>query len=328
MAVRNRTIIRQEQAFAAGDAAITDNLPVNPLSFVDVVLRGTALAANTLPTLANMLAVLDRIEVLFKGSSIISLSPADLYVLQHAIGWARAVPQPHADTGADVWRLLLRVAFSRKPFWLEEGFPASRSGELLIRFTAAAAFTNVAGLSLEVETEEILDAQFRRFLKYTTLTRTPTATGESDVDLPIGNAYAGVLLFGTTVPTGTAVTASMREVRLLIDNQEAFIPRTRWDALHQYLMGRVDPSVWLLEHAHRAGAAIPAANELFEAAQWTGTHLVANYGLLDFDPLLDGAYFLQTAGRSKVQLRINADVANAQRIIPVEIIELAAAQAA
>jgi hypothetical protein len=328
MAIRNRTIIRQEQAFAAGDAAITDNLPVNPLSFVDIVLRGAALAANTLPTLANMLAVLTRIEVLFKGSSIISLTPADLYVLGHAIGWARALPQPHADTGADVWRMLLRVSFTRRPFWMEEGFPASRSGELQIRYTPAAAFTNVAGLSLHVETEEILDGQFKRFLKYTTLTRTPAATGESDVDLPIGNPYAGVLLFGTTVPTGTAVTASFRETRLLIDNQESFIPRTRWDALHQYLASRADHALWLAEHSHRTGAAIPGANELLEAAQYTGTHLAANYGLLDFDPLIDGSYFLQTAGRSRVQLRINADVADVQRIIPVEIIELAQAQAA
>ncbi len=148
------------------------------------------------------------------------------------------------------------------------------------------------------------------------------------MDLPIGNPYAGILLFGTTVPTGTGVTASFRETRLLIDNQEVFIPRTRWDALHQYLMGRACPSLWLAEHAHRTGAAIPAANELLEAAQWTGAHLVANYGLLDFDPLVDGTYFLQTAGRSKVQLRINADVASAQRIIPLEIIELAQAQAA
>lgn len=328
MALRNRAIIRQEQAFAAADAAITDNLPVNPLSFVDIVLRGTALAANTLPTLANMLAVLTRIEVLFKGSSIISLTPADLFALQSFMGWAKQAPQPHADTGADVWRLLLRVAFTRRPFWINEGFPASRAGELQIRYTPAATFTNVAGLSLEVETEEILDAQFQRFLKYTTLTRTPTATGESDLDLPIGNPYAAVLLFATTVPTGTAVTSSMRELRLLIDNQEAFIPRTRWDALHQNFQLRAGLELWLLEHAHRAGAAIPAANELFEAAQWTGAHIMANYAALDFDPLMDGAYFLQTAGRSRVQLRLNADVADVQRVIPIEMIELAQAQAA
>src|SRR5574341_970312 len=208
MPTRNRTIIRQEQTFAAGDAAITDNLPVNPLSFVDVVLRGTAAAANTLPSLANMLAVLSRIEILFKGSSIVSLTPADLYVLAAVMGWSPPHLQPHADTGADVWRMLLRLSFSRMPFWVKEGYPASKAGELQIRYTPAAAFTNVATPSLQVETEEILDGAFDTVLKYTTLSRTPTATGESDLFLPIGNKYVGILVFGTTVPTGVAVTAS------------------------------------------------------------------------------------------------------------------------
>lgn len=327
MATRHRTILRQEVAFAAGDTPIIDDLPVNPLSFVDVTLRGAAAAANTLPSHANMLAVLTNIEVLFKGSSIIAIDPDDLFVLQHYLEWLRAVAQPHSDVGLDVWRLTLRVSFSRKPYWINEGFPASRRGELQLRLSVAAAFTNVGGLSLNIETEEILDAQFRQFLKYTTLSRTPTATGESDQDLPIGNPLAGVLLFGTTVPTATGVAASMREVRFMMDNQEVIIPRTRWDTLHAQLQQRMSPYLWASDHAHRAGAGIPAANELFEAAQYDAVSPVRNYAYLDFDPLQDGSYFVQTAGRSSVRLRINADLATAQRIIPIEIIELAAAAA-
>jgi hypothetical protein len=328
MATRNRTIIRQEQAFAAGDAAITDNLPVNPLSFVDVTIRGAAAAALTLPTYAQMLGVLSRIEVLFKGSSIISVSPADLFFLQSVNRWLRGVAQPHADTGADRWAITLRVSFSRMPYWIKEGFPASRAGELQIRYTPAAAFVGVQTPSLNVETEEILDGTFANYLKYTTISRTPPATGESDVDLPIGNDISGVLLFGTTVPTGTAVTASMREVRLLIDNQEALVPRTRWDTLHQQALEFSTPGQWLLEHVHRLAAGAPAGDALVEAAQQTGVHIFANYGWLTFDPLLDDAYLFHTNGRSQVKLRINADVADAQRIVPVELIKVGGAAAA
>lgn len=327
MPTRNRTIIRQEQAFAAGDAAFSVNLPVNPLSFIDVTMRGTALAANTLPSFANMLAVLTRIEVLFKGSSIVSIAPRDLFFLQRVMRWLHGGAQPHADTGADVWRITLRVSLSRRPYWANEGFPASRSGELEIRFTPAAAFTNVAGLSLNVETEEILDGQFTRYLKYTTITRTPTATGESDVDLPIGNDVAGVALFATTVPTGVAVTSSIRELRLLIDNQEALIPRTRWDTLHAQAWEFSDAAAWMFEHSHRTGALAPAANELLENAQWTGTHVLANYGWLEFDPLRDGESLFKTNGRSQIKLRLNADVADEQRIIPVEMIAVGGAAA-
>jgi len=327
MATRNRTIVRQEQAFAAADAAITDNLPVNPLSFVDVTIRGAAAAALTLPSYANMLGVLARIEVLFKGSSIISLTPADLFFLQAVMGWLKGVAQPHADTGADRFTITLRVSFSRVPFWMNEGFPASRPGELQIRYTPAAAFTAVQTPSLNVEAEEILDGQFTNYLKYTTLSRTPTATGESDVDMPIGNPYAGIALFATTVPTGTAVTSSMREVRLLIDNQEALVPRTRWDTLLAQAQDRAGAQMWLLEHTHRLAAGAPAGDALVEAAQQTGVHVFANYGWMEFDPLRDGSYFLQTNGRSQVKLRINADVADAQRIVPVELIAVGGAAA-
>lgn len=320
MAVRNRTILRQEVAFAAADAAIVDNLPVNPLSFVDIVIRGATAAALTLPTINQMLNVLSRIEVLFRGSSVISITPNDLYILQSVMGWAHSTPQPHADTGADRWAILLRVSFSRMPFWFNEGFPASRAGELQLRLTPAAAFVNVATPSLLVETEEILDGEFSRFLKYTQLARTPAATGESDQDLPIGNPYAGILLFGTTVPTSTAVTASMREVRVLMDNQEAFVPRTRWDSLHQQLSVRGGHGLDFLEHAHRLAAGAPAGDALVENAQQDTNNIARQYGWIEFDPLRDDQYLLPTAGRSRVALRINADVADAQRIYPIELL--------
>lgn len=322
MALRNRTIIRQEQAFAAGDAAITDDLPVNPLSFVDIILRGLNLTANTLSTVVNQLAALSTIEVLFKGSSIISLSPRDLYALQGAMGWARNLPQPRSLAANAPFRHLLRVSFSRMPFWTKEGFPASRKGELQIRYTPAATFTNIVTTSLQVETEEILDAQFERFLKYTTLSRTPTATGESDQDLPIGNPYAGILLFGTTVPTGTAITASMREVRMLIDNQEAYVPRTRWDTLHQNFMAKSSPALWLGEHIHLENTATAYTQNADTSGPRWDAHALNLYGFLDFDPLRDDEYLLPTEGRSSVKLRVNADVADAQRIIPVELLRV------
>lgn len=327
MATRNRTIIRQEQAFSAGDAAFVDNLPVNPLSFVDVVIRGQNLTLNTLSTLAQQLAVLSRLEILFKGSSIISLSPADLYALQGRMAWCNNLPQPRGITAGHRFRHLLRLSFSRVPFWTKEGFPASRAGELQIRYTPAAAFTNVGTISLHVETEEVLDGQFQNYLKYTTISRTPAATGESDVDLPIGNDIAAVLLFGTTVPTVNSDNASMREVRLLIDNQEAFVPRTRWDTLHHELMAKSDAGQWLADHIHLENTAAAYTQNADTLGPRWDVHSLSQYGFIEFDPLDDDAYLLHTNGRSAVKLRINADVADAQRIVPVEMIKVGGATA-
>ena len=322
MAIRNRTIVRQEVVFAAGDAPITDNLPVNPLSFVDITIRGLNLTVNVLSTLAQQLATLSRIEVLFRGSAVVSVTPADLFAIAAVNGWSRNFPQPRGSAANAVWRIRLRLSFSRVPFWVNEGFPASRAGELQIRYTPAATFTNVLTPSLLVETEEILDAKFTRFLKYTTLTRTPAATGESDVDLPIGNPYSGIMLFGTTVPTGTAVTASMREVRLLVDNQEAYVPRTRWDNLHQTFQSGLDVAQALVEHTHLENVAAAYAQFSVTQGPSVDVHAMSQYGWMDFDPLRDDSYLIPTVGRSSVKLRINADVADAQRIIPVEVLSI------
>ena len=48
-----------------------------------------------------------------------------------------------------------------------------------------------------------------------------------------------------------------------------------------------------------------------------------SYALLDFDPLDDGSYLLDTKGRARIHLRITADVADAIRIIPTELIDVA-----
>ncbi len=328
MAIRNHTILRQEVAFAAGDSAIVDNLPVNPLSFIDIILRGTTSATPTAPTLLNILATLTRIEVLFRGSAVVSIDPLDLYALGLVMGWHGPLSSSRSNVTADVFRLHLRLSFSRKLFWTKEGFPASRAGELQIRYTPAAAFTNVATMSLLVETEEILDANFARFLKYTTQQRTPAATGESDHDLPIGNPFAGILLFGTSAPQGGLANASMREVRLLIDNQEAYVPRTRWDDLAAVFRGKSQGAAWLAEHTHLENtAAAYTQNATTGAPNWT-SGAFHRYGFIDFDPLMDDDYLLPTAGRSSVKLRINADVADAQRIIPIELLAIPGAASA
>ncbi len=84
----------------------------------------------------------------------------------------------------------------------------------------------------------------------------------------------------------------------------------------------------MADHTHLENTAAAYTQNAATGLPGWSTVVLANYGYLDFDPLKDGAYFLPTAGRSSVKLRINADVADAQRIIPIEIITLAAAQAA
>ena len=289
----------REIARAAGDI-VTTNLPVNPLSFLLLTLQVTAGAVS--PTLNNLLAAWTRIEVLFKGTSIISLNATDLHRLVCRL-WRQQLPvlQFNAVTPTFV-RLTLPITFTRVPWWMEEGFPATRSGELQLRVTYAAAFTN---FTLPVETltsVELLDANPTRFLKYTTIFDAAVAIGDrAQIDLPIGNPVLGILLRGTTVP-GAAMTSTIRRLKLLVDNVEYAYNQVERDPLTMIgLIGMDYPNAFQPN-----------------LTDWD------NHTYLQFDPFQDGSFALRTEGRARVMLEFRADAADNVRVVPVELIGLKA----
>lgn len=323
-----RTVLQDDLSVAAAAQKITTNLGVNPISFLLVTVKVQTLAANTLPTLADMLAAFSTIEVTFKGTSIVSLSPADLYRMAAAL-WQRWPIRENIDDDVNAvsW-VTVPVPFTRKPYWANEGFPATRAGDLKLNLTPAATFSNIVDpLVLQVEQVELLDATPAQFLKYTSFPKTPTATGEHDVDLPLGNPIIGALLFGTTVPTGTSFNASIGKVKLLVDNVENYYSETNWESLHNDFLIRTSPKglVDSLRILENLGAAYTQNAESGAPSDLVLEH--QQYAYLDFDPLKDDTYLLETEGRGRVHLRITADVADAIRVLPVELIRLPGAEA-
>ncbi len=319
--LRSRMV--QDDAITAGAAVRTDDLPVNPLSLILYTIKARCAAANTLATLANLLGVMTRVEVLYKGQSIVAASLADLYAMAFYLLGRAPLQGRKSDAalGARVW-ITVPILLGRTPYDLKECFPASRRGELQLQSTPAAAFTNLDNALLQIETIELLDGAPERFLKYTTMSKTPSATGDHDVDLPIGNPITGTLLFGTTVPVDGSENASIGQLRLLVDNIEYAYALANWESLkgQESLMCEAD---WQgSEGSVRTGAAIPAANELLEAYQWP-TAFLRQYAYLPFGPRGSDDYLLQTEGRSRVHFRINADVADAIRVLPVELLTVA-----
>jgi len=318
-----RSRLVQDEAVAAAGAVRTDDLPVNPLSVILYTIRAEVSAANTLASLANLLGVMSRVEVVYKGQNIVSASLADLYAMAYYL-LGRAPHQGRksdAAANANLW-ITVPIFLGRRAFWQNEAFPSVRRGELQLQSTPAATFTNITGVTLQVETVELLGSSPARFLKYTTISKTPSAVGDHDVDLPIGNPIIGTMLFGTTVPVDGAFTASFNQLRLLVDNIENYYALTNWETLKAGEALRAVADWQGSEGSVRTGAVAPAANELLEAYQWP-TAFLRQYAYLDFDPLMDMEYALMTEGRSRVHLRINADVADAIRVLPVEMIAVA-----
>lgn len=313
-----RSVVAQEETITAS-AVATYDLPVNPLSFIHYVLRwqdGAAIG-NTADPIDDALSFISKLEVLFRGQAIISLSARDLWFMMQAVtGWKPSVMNL-VDAATERHYLSLIIPFGRMPYDPSEAFPASRRGELQLQVTSTAAVGTVDSPAHIIETVELVDTNPKQFLKMTTISKTPAAAGEHDVDLPIGNPILGVGLFGTTVPTGASTNRSLGELRLLVDNVEQKYAKTNWEVYQQELWMRNGLDMMTNRHTH----AQAAAADVVTGMQLLGILGYSRYAYLDMDPLRDSRYALQTRGRSRVNFRINSEGVNdAIRVIPVELI--------
>lgn len=317
-------VLIQDESVTASTTR-SDDLPVNPLSVIMVTLK----LLNNTGTITDYTAVtalfsfITKIEVLFQGSAIVSGSLADLArVNGFLLGRGpRQGNMINTDNGARF--LSVPILLGRRPFWMKECFPAVRRGELKLQTTFGTLTTGTDTPVLQVETVELLGATPSHYLKYTTISKTPSATGEHEVDLPIGNLLAAVGLFGTTVPSGTSYNASIGQVKLLLDNVEAYVSRSNWESLNGLTSLRSQGTMQNSSHFHLENVAAAYGQFADTDDNESAADFFEQYAFIDLDPNLDDAYLLDTKGRARIHLNINADAADAIRVIPVELVAVA-----
>lgn len=218
--------------------------------------------------------------------------------------------------------LTLLVPMTRTLYSPDECFPRTTRGELILQITYAAAFTDIDVVRAQIETVELPTAAPQQFIKQTTLTKTPAAAGQVDIELPIGNEISELVLFGTTIPAANADLATIDKLEILVDNINRFYSESNIETIH-CMAGRMRAAPgYHGYHVHRLTAAA--------FAQWDDTspaipanHVLSNYLHLPFDIFRDGRYALQTLGKSDVVLRIDAGDTEPIRVIPVEIVQSA-----
>lgn len=291
------TTLAQDESFAAS-ATITADMGVNPISHLIITLR--CLNVTDEGTLTEILARFGTITVTRFGETIFNMTAADLH--KWNMIWFRNTPilanQVATDNAARYITLI--VPFSRMTFNPLEGLPKTLRGELQVQVTAGSSDAAVDNATLQIEQVEMLDANPKRFVKVTTLTQTMASGSDNDIPLPIGNDYASVTIFSTTVPTGTAFTTTADKVRLLLDNVETGFISSQWESLHGALLQRI---------GHRQDYDASADNDL-----------LANYGIMDFSPNDTDDFLLSTKGKTQSTLRVTAGDANNVRAMVAELV--------
>jgi len=323
---------------ADGDEVI--DLPVNPLSVILIhvsPLNDTGTIGNY-QLLEGLLSAVDTVRVSHKGAAIVNLSGVDLAVLNMLWHGIQIWQSNQVNTNNDRRSLVLPVIFGRRAFLADECFPETKKGELQLTITWDIADTGFDGLRRSIETIELPEASPSFVQKITTLAQTFAATGQNDIDLPIGNLLRAVLLFGTTGFAGASPAASLAQLSLLVDNIQTHFSASDFEVLRGLHGLRGVPFAPDGRHIHDPNFDVTSADGTDLATTQTlaneikadlnalteieppeaGASIDDNYVLMDLDPTRDDQYSLDTSGAGRVNVRVDADAADAVRAIPIE----------
>lgn len=323
-----RSVLMQRQTITASATIDLVDLPVNPIShllFSIECLNDTGTLTNY-SVLNAVMAQISKVEVLYKGNSVLSGSLQDLAMMAYFLTGVMPGQVHQVRTNNDRRTVTFVLPFGRKLFWGDECFPATTRGEFQFRFTAAAAQTGIDGLTYTLESVELLNANPKAFTRITSFTGTQSSTGEHDLDLPRGNAILGVGLFATTIGATVESANTVRDARILIDNKEAYYQRTNWDSLHGEVAIRRPTPFTVQHHTHAVDVSDTPGTYRDSLQPELSTGALELYSYLDFDPLQDGSYALMTEGRGRIALRCTFGATDAMRYLPIELQQIAGVQ--
>lgn len=316
------SVLAQNEAVTAG-TVISYDLPVNPLSLILVTMRFQQDKADVQLDWDKVDAMIAKLEVLYKGSAIFSANGSDIEGLNVMMfGFVPWINNRYGDDDEYTFFTFL-IPLGRYPYRPSECFPRSTRGELILQITYAAAFTDIDNVSAQIETVELPDAAPERFLRVTTLSVTPTAAGELDVELPIGNVLAGVLFFGTTIPLADANLQTLTYSQLLIDNTRRWFSHTNFECWRQLPGHKYKPPIAHGYHIHQIDGATYAQYMDTSVVKYRNDRTIQHL-MWDFDPTGDGMYLLNTQGASDIVARLYAGDTGALRVLPCELVASAA----
>lgn len=307
--------------FAASSTVGPLDLPVNPLTLVLLsfeLTKTNPAAIGTYSAIDDLLTNVTSVIIKHKGENIISGQLRDLaYINARMFGrplhWDRL-----SKTSGGIARLTVPLGFGRRAYDGKECFPATSRGNLTLELTRGANPASVSDVNLIVETVELIEADPERYLKYTPQATT-AVVGQFEQTLPIGNPYTGLAFFDTALATLDTATSSWGQVKLLKDNVEQYYPLS--DA---QLLAGLDamyghgPDPELASHTHQIndGAALSQSDD----PEIPTSQGFRGYFMMNFDPLGDGGYLLETAGAADIKLRAVGTSATAVRVTPIELV--------
>lgn len=277
------------------------DLPTNPLSHLSITMD--FYNATDEATLAEVLAFINSISVTHLGSTVLYLESEDLYALNCYLLKHSPVLTHNVATDNASRQLTLIVPFGRTLYNSSECYPATKKGELTLSLDCTIPATSLDNAQFNIEAVELVGAAPTQYLKSTLKNVVaPGATGDIEVDLPIGNQIVALLMFSTTTPADSTHIYGINASKILVDNVEFGYAFASAHALVGDWVNRL----------HTGARSIAASGEI------DSNHFFA----IDFDPVSNGAFLLDTKGKSRVIVRNTMAVNEASKINVVELVNV------
>ncbi len=302
----------------AADGEFPIDLPVNPLSmiYLNVKPLNDTGTISDYGLLQRLLAAVVNIRVDWRGTALIDITGQDLAAFLWMAHTSRICLSNANETDDERRAMVLPIPLTRDPWSLTECFPQTKRGELILTIDWDIANTGFNGLRFSIETLELPSAAPTHFQRMTTQAITFAATGNNDIDLPIGQLIRQVLCFGTTPFTGAVPVPTLGALRVLVDNIENGYSSADFETLRAlpFSLGR-EPH-FFTDHFHGLDATV--AGQTDTQSQQVDAGLHDNYVLLEYDADRKDTFSLETKNANRVHIRINAEATNAARFIAIE----------
>lgn len=277
----------------------TIDILTNPISHLILTVEG--LNATDEATAAEILAFINQISVTHKGVGIHNYTSEQLALINlYFFGNAGLMVNPvAADNAFRSYSWI--IPFGKKMYDPSQCFPKTTKGEFQITLNTTVPTTSMDNALISIGAVELPDATPTNFLKMTSQNvSAPGSVGQHDTDLPRGNPYMALLFNQTTFPAATTFDYTVNEVRLMFDNKEL-----------NYASGKMADV--LAEMTNRISGTVRST-----AAQ--GLVLPANGAWMDFDPMQDGEYMVDSGASNELKFRGVYAIDEAIELMPVEVV--------
>lgn len=318
MALYNHYQVLQPTTLAAGAETIRVGLGVQPLSALLITMRAQLVAANTDDNLPNLFGKLDRVTIDYRGTRLVDGRAIDLYRIYRTIARVKARLINPGVTASAVREIVWAIPFGMSLYDRRRALPAVNKGDLTLSITTVTNPSGYQNYSVSIEAIELPDLRPTEFLRVTTQTFSPTATGIYDIDLPRALPLAGIgIVNASSQPFGGNTIA---DVEILANNAEHYVSYATFEALRA-IASMLGGNPYDLEtHRHTENTAGTYTQNAATLTNRTVDNPLNDFGFIPFATQSIGDdYLFPTADLNNLVLRVTVGATGTARIIPVEI---------